>query len=244
MPTSTLIVAVVALILAQADRPEPKFVEKRKLCAAMTTGKPAARQAAAEKLERIDGRFYKLVIAVRDNDRQTRLDAIDEISHEQDDLAAAMPVIVDFGSEVSASLDPRTWRHDTNVPKIRELVGLVETVGMTEYRDEVAEKFLLSIIEKCVADEPRKRAAASLPRVEVIDEKRRVAVLTKAVKSDVDSVRAAAADTLGAMGKSAASSLDVLKKAKGSGDTRVRDAATRAVKLIEADMRGKGDASK
>ncbi len=234
-----MLCSVLFAVATGADGPQADQEKKRRLCAQMVDKRERVRQQAAEALEKIDPMFYRAVLWLRDNDDASREGAARMIAENPDDFAPAVPIVADRISTIGASLDARSAKIEGidkragDTPKIKELLACLDCVASIGAKDELAEKSLLDAISSIVAPEVRQRALQRLADVKVINKKRRLEVLSKALKSDFDSNKAPAADALGLMGTDARPALDALRKAKGSGDAILRQSAARAVKAIE-----------
>jgi hypothetical protein len=217
----------------------------RDLCAALVEKNASVRLAAAEALEKVNPTFHKIVfpIAADDSDetRLAGLALLKEMGRKANDAVPIVAFRVDW-----AATHSNKAQH-VRASAVRESLVCLDVLYEIG-KDDAETKSLMTAIA-ATGDHESTRAVALryLPILDIDDRKRVVAILTTAARADTDANKIVAMQGLAKFGADAGSAVDVLRNAKGSGNSQVREAASKALEVIEkrvAEKKKKGKAAK
>lgn len=214
------------------------------LCSGLCERNASVRQACSEALEKVAPEFREVVLPiVLDGSRDKRIERLGKIAAAGSEYEDALPAVL-FRFRISYdSINP--GNAGAEIMEASECLRAMFAIAPQE--NSVAET-MLSVASKGSISSMRGQAIGYLPLMEIRDSKRVAAVLMNAVKIDNDENRIIAIKSLARLGSDALQSADLLRKAKGSSNAAVREAAESTLsvfaKIKQAEIGEKEKASR
>ena len=203
----------------------------RNLCEALVDRHAKVRQAASEALEEVNPEFRELVLPITaDRDRDERISHIQKVHDLGPEGIAALPVVSHRLDTISKMVSQGRSSKSANEREFLACMDAMFAIGRDE--EEVCKVFLTAA-SKGATPAVRGYAMARLPAMGLKDTKRAISILAVAAKTDTKENKITALNSLSAYGTLSKSTTDTIRQLKGNRDSKVREAADRALKKIE-----------